>query len=249
MILDAAAFCANNRLDLSVHKPEFVPVSFYKLFGYPTGVGCLLVKKSAYPRLHKKWFAGGTILLVSVMADFYALEPHGPARFEDGTVNFQMLPAVIDGLRWLEELGDRKTHAATVATRLHDRLSSLKARGNSIRIHSPRGGDVVTFSVLRQGEVVDAWLVERAADAVGIQVRTGCFCNPGANEKTMQYTVAEYEKTYHDGSTAEDFTLESLRRNSGGKPIGAVRASFGYANTLEHADRIGDWVERYLESL
>jgi selenocysteine lyase/cysteine desulfurase len=249
VLLDAAAYCANNRLDLSRHKPEFVPISFYKLFGYPTGVGCMLVKKAAYRRLHKRWFAGGTILLVSVMADFYASEPHGPARYEDGTVNFQMIPAITEGLGWLEHLGDRTTHAVTVATRLYDRLRSLEVRGNSIRIYSPRGADMVTFSVLRQGEVVDAWLVERAADAVGIQVRTGCFCNPGVNEKAMGYTVAEYERTYHAGVVAEDFTLEAIRRNSGGKPIGAVRASFGYANTLDHADRIADWVASYLENL
>jgi selenocysteine lyase/cysteine desulfurase len=249
VLVDAAAYCANNRLDLRQHKPEFVPISFYKLFGYPTGVGCLLIKKTAYPRLHKRWFAGGTILLVSVMADFHALEPHGPARYEDGTLSFQMIPAVIEGLRWLEHLDNRRSHASAVATQLYDRLRSLRFGDNSIRIYSPRGTDLVTFSVLRRDEVVDAWLVERAADAAGIQFRTGCFCNPGVNEKVMGYTVEEYERTYHDGTTAEDFTLEALRRSSGGKPIGAIRASFGYASTLEHADRIADWVEDYLRQL
>ncbi len=41
----AAAFVPTSKLDLSVHHPDFVSVSFYKIFGYPTGIGCLLVKK------------------------------------------------------------------------------------------------------------------------------------------------------------------------------------------------------------
>ena len=41
VLLDSAAFAPTNRLDLSVIKPDYVPVSFYKMFGYPTGVGAL----------------------------------------------------------------------------------------------------------------------------------------------------------------------------------------------------------------
>ncbi len=65
VLLDAAAYLANERLDLSLVHPDFVPVSFYKLFGYPTGLGCLIVRKAAYESLHKRWFAGGSILLVA----------------------------------------------------------------------------------------------------------------------------------------------------------------------------------------
>lgn len=35
-------------------------VSFYKMFGYPTGVGALVVKKSFLAQLRRPWFAGGT---------------------------------------------------------------------------------------------------------------------------------------------------------------------------------------------
>src|SRR5205814_10379577 len=36
VLLDAAAFVATNRLDLQAVSPEFVAVSFYQVFGYPT---------------------------------------------------------------------------------------------------------------------------------------------------------------------------------------------------------------------
>ena len=47
VLLDAASFAPSNRLDLSRWHPDFVDISFYKIFGYPTGVGCLLVRKDA----------------------------------------------------------------------------------------------------------------------------------------------------------------------------------------------------------
>ena len=62
MLLDAAAFVPTNRLDLSTLQPDFVPISFYKMFGYPTGVGALIARKRVLGKLHCPWFAGGTIM-------------------------------------------------------------------------------------------------------------------------------------------------------------------------------------------
>ena len=39
VLVDAASYIATNPLDLSAYHPDFVPISFYKLFGYPTGLG------------------------------------------------------------------------------------------------------------------------------------------------------------------------------------------------------------------
>jgi selenocysteine lyase/cysteine desulfurase len=39
VLLDAAALVPCHRLDLSLWHPDFVALSFYKMFGYPTGVG------------------------------------------------------------------------------------------------------------------------------------------------------------------------------------------------------------------
>ena len=51
VLLDAAAFVPSNPLSLRAHAPEFVVLSFYKLFGYPTGVGALVVRNDALRRL------------------------------------------------------------------------------------------------------------------------------------------------------------------------------------------------------
>src|SRR5262249_29985797 len=39
VLLDAAAFAPSNPLSLRRFPADFVPISFYKMFGYPTGIG------------------------------------------------------------------------------------------------------------------------------------------------------------------------------------------------------------------
>lgn len=63
VLLDAPCLTYNDVLCLSKYKPDFVTVSFYKMFGYPTGVGALLVKNSSAWVLQKKYLGGGTVLM------------------------------------------------------------------------------------------------------------------------------------------------------------------------------------------
>ena len=47
-------------------------LSFYKIFGYPTGLGALLVRRSAMPLLAGKlYFGGGTVAVSCADADVY----------------------------------------------------------------------------------------------------------------------------------------------------------------------------------
>ena len=75
-----------------------MPLSFYKIFGYPTGVGCLLARRSALVKLRRPWFAGGTITIASVQGEGWHYLIPGEAGFEDGTVNYLNLPAVAIGV-------------------------------------------------------------------------------------------------------------------------------------------------------
>ena len=109
VLLDAAAFVPTNRLDLSRWHPDFVPLSFYKMFGYPTGVGCLLARKTALAKLSAPmvcWWDG--------LGHFSAGRRICPARrgeaFEDGTLNYLSLPAVEIGLRHLMTIGMDTIH-------------------------------------------------------------------------------------------------------------------------------------------
>jgi len=74
-------------------------VSFYKMFGYPTGVGALIIRKTFAEWLSgdgesgrdeatnqnsgkKVWFAGGTIDVVQVPGKMYMLSSELHERFE-----------------------------------------------------------------------------------------------------------------------------------------------------------------------
>ena len=87
VLLDAAVYLPTNTLDLTAVKPDFVVVSWYKVFGYPTGVGCLVARRTALARLRRPWFSGGTIVAVSVQGDWHWMTDDESA-FEDGTLNF-----------------------------------------------------------------------------------------------------------------------------------------------------------------
>lgn len=103
VLLDAAAYLPTSRLDLSGDiKPEFIIVSWYKLFGYPTGVGSLIVKRSALAKLRRPWFAGGTVKAATVGVKWHQLSDRLEEAFEDGTVNFLSIPDVAVGLDWLD---------------------------------------------------------------------------------------------------------------------------------------------------
>lgn len=65
VLLDAAAFIPTNRLDLSLVKPDFVTMSFYKVFGYPTGLGALLIRNENINILNKLYWGGGTVSVAS----------------------------------------------------------------------------------------------------------------------------------------------------------------------------------------
>ena len=43
VLLDAACLVSTSPLDLGCYKPDFVTLSFYKMFGYPTGLGIFLL--------------------------------------------------------------------------------------------------------------------------------------------------------------------------------------------------------------
>ena len=58
-LLDASKLAASSPIHITTDyspstRPHFVCVSFYKMFGYPTGIGALLVKKSVAHLLHKR---------------------------------------------------------------------------------------------------------------------------------------------------------------------------------------------------
>ena len=75
VVVDAASFVGTNPLNLSRVSPSFVAVSFYKMFGFPTGLGALLVRKDCSKLLHKRYYGGGTVLATISRAGLHIPRP------------------------------------------------------------------------------------------------------------------------------------------------------------------------------
>ena len=240
VLLDAAAFVPTNRLDLSAVQPDFVTVSFYKMFGYPTGVGALLVRRSAYAKLKRPWFAGGTVNYATVQGQAHVLSPN-EAAFEDGTLNYLAIPAVEIGLRHLESIG-----IETVGERvrcltgwlLEELLALRHENGRAmVRIYGPanteaRGGTVTLNLYDPQGHLLDYRRVEELAGAEGISLRTGCFCNPGSGEIAEGLTEEDMRAGFSLGADINLHSFVRLMRERGHKSAGAIRASIGLATNF-----------------
>ncbi|MFJ3306780.1 aminotransferase class V-fold PLP-dependent enzyme [Streptomyces sp. NPDC086549] len=235
VLLDAAAFVPTNALDLGRYHPDFTVVSWYKVFGHPTGVGSLIARRSALAKLRRPWFAGGTVYAVSAQAQWHVLADD-EAAFEDGTVNFLSIPDVTAGLAWIERIGMDRVHAHVTALtgQLLAGLRTLRHSDGSpmVRVYGPgradaaRGGTVALNLFGADGRIIDERIVTRDSAARGISLRTGCFCNPGAGEAAFALPLSRLRSAARKQLRSLEGYLELLRLPSGG----AVRISLGVSS-------------------
>ena len=242
VLLDCAAYAPTNRLDLSAIKPDFVPLSFYKMFGYPTGVGALIARREALARLTRPWFAGGTITLASVQGEgWYHLAP-GHAGFEDGTVDYLGLPAVRIGLAHLSEVGVDTIHDHVVALTgwLLGELTSLRHTNGApmVRIFGPtdmeaRGGTIAFYLLDPGGAVYDVHRMEMLAGRELISIRTGCFCNPGDGEIAHDIERDDMAECFVGKARPVTFSeCHEIIRDATGKMPNTMRVSLGLASNF-----------------
>lgn len=266
VLLDGAAFVPTHRLDLSRWHPDFVPLSFYKMFGYPTGVGCLLARKAALAKLHRPWFAGGTVWGISVQGDGYVMLSGGEG-FEDGTLNYLNLPAVEIGLKHLAAIGMETIHERVrcLTGWLLDTLLSLRhSNGTPLaEVYGPhntdkRGGTIALNFFDPHGSMIDERVVDRRASEIRLSLRTGCFCNPGAGEAAFNLSKETLRKVFHEeprntlpqlfkgeGGMSWDQFLADLGMQSGG----AVRVSLGLVTNFADVYRLVQFARTFLDTL
>jgi selenocysteine lyase/cysteine desulfurase len=236
VLLDAAAYVPSSPLSLTDVPADFVAISFYKMFGYPTGVGALLVRREALALLERTYFAGGTVQYVSVQNDDLFRRRNGGTAFEDGTPSFLAMPAVCDGLHWLNRVGMSpiQQHVGRLTSALLQRFESL---GGHIRVYGPADaedrGAVVAFNLYSDGRAMDYETVEAAARVSGIAIRGGCFCNPGAAEHAFGFGAVDARACFEG-----EFSVARLRSCMPGHAVGALRASLGVATTDADLDRL-----------
>ena len=255
VVLDCAAYAPTNLVDAQAIGADFIPISFYKLFGYPTGCGCLIARRETLAKLRRPWFAGGTITLASVQEDeWYHLAP-GATGFEDGTIDYLGLPAVTIGIEHLERVGlpvvHERVHA--LAGWLLEEMAALRHSDGAplIRVFGPkdmerRGATIALYLVDPEGRPYNVYDVEADAARERISVRSGCFCNPGDGEVAHHISRDDMEACFKDPNAA--ITLMQCQRrieDETGKVPNTIRVSLGLASDFGDVHRFMAFAEGY----
>ncbi|KAL5731571.1 molybdenum cofactor sulfurtransferase [Ranunculus cassubicifolius] len=257
VLIDAAKGCATEPPNLAEFPADFVAISFYKIFGYPTGLGALIVRTEAAQLLRKKYFSGGTVAASIADIDFYRSRESIEESFEDGTQSFLNIAAIRHGFKIIETLtvSAIARHAACLATYVRNTLLSMRHvngasvsvlyGGDTTKIRSFEFGPTIAFNLKHpDGSWVGYREVEKLASLSGIQLRTGCFCNPGACSKYLGLSHMDLLSNIEAGHVCWD-DHDILR----GKPTGAVRVSFGYMSTFEDAKELVHFIKRSFVAL
>ncbi|ORY80032.1 pyridoxal phosphate-dependent transferase [Protomyces lactucae-debilis] len=233
-LCDAATYAPTHPLNMdSCASTDFVVLSFGKIFGYPTGLGALLIKRD--PRLSKlvqgrKYFGGGTVDAVSRTDAFRAIKTHVSFALEDGTLPFHSILALDHALDVHTEcygqdfLNNIKKHVTWLGKRAHDAIQNLThANGKPLaQLLSLRGSPILTMLLFRSnGEPIGYNQVGELAGLLGIHIRTGTLCNPS------MLAVLGISSTQIQANYAAGHVCSGVRDVIDGKHTGAVRISLG----------------------
>lgn len=251
VLLDAAAYVPTSPLDLSQVHPDFVSISFYKMFGLPTGVGALIARKSSLNQLRRPWFAGGTVRFSAVGANVHSLVK-GAQGFEDGTVNFLSIALVKDGLDFLDSIGMANIHhhIAELTRYILIGMDHLRYHDGShiVQIYGPRSthrrGGCISFDILSpRGERRDPRSFEAAANKRKISIRVGCFCNPGAAERALRRNYKRERSCLlraPPGGVDMDFMSNCM-----GEYLGCIRVSLGIPTNKRDIDFFVNFLKEF----
>ncbi|XP_022717462.1 molybdenum cofactor sulfurase-like isoform X3 [Durio zibethinus] len=231
VIIDAAKGFATKPPNLSLYPADFVVISFYKLFGYPTGLGALIIKNDAAKLLKKTYFSGGTVSASIADIDFVRRRESVEENFEDGSISFLSIASICHGFKIFNNLTPAAMHRHTMsivmflkkkllALRHENGASVCTLYGNhTLKVSSSDSGSIVSFNVKRpDGSWFGYREVEKLASLSGIQLRAGHVC-------------------WDDKDVIN------------GKPTGAVRVSFGYMSTYEDAKKFIDFIRSSFVSM
>lgn len=251
-LLDAAALASTAELDLSRadDAPDFVALSFYKIFGFPD-LGALLVRRELGPMLRgRKYFGGGTVEMVLNGMQWHSLHTEHPHEFlEDGTLPFHNIIALGHALTAHERLYTSQKHVsrhtARLAKYMYDNMTFLKhADGSPVCViykdstmvygDSSSTGSTIAFNIrYADGSWVKLDDIEALAKQANIHLRTGGVCNPGGIAKSLDLAPWEFVRNYVAGTRCGHGPVVL-----GGKPSGIARVSLGAMSNTKDVDAL-----------
>ncbi|KAJ3321547.1 hypothetical protein HDV06_004083 [Boothiomyces sp. JEL0866] len=238
VLVDAASYCSTAKFDLKKYPADYIVVSFYKMFGFPTGIGALLVKNTAIECLNKSYYGGGTVQSIAVGPLYFSPKLKLYEYMEDGTLPFQQILALQHGFDYIDTRfgtwGYLKDYVSNLTAEAYSAMKNLSHYNGSPVVKFYSGilddhGPILTFNLLNpDGSFVGYTQVAKLAETENIHIRTGRFCNAGASQLYLNLTSAQIEYFHTKLGHVCGDELDLVE----GQPTGAVRISFGFANTL-----------------
>jgi molybdenum cofactor sulfurtransferase len=230
VLLDTSKYLTTYKL---YSRPDFIPVSFYKIFGELTGLGALIIHKRTLPKLNKKYFGGGTYSLnLSLEHTFKTRDI--PECLEDGTINFLSIIKLNNTIKQNPDYYSKNKSVELTKYSLTE-LKTLR-HYNNIQLVEIYGinenkehGSIIAFNLKdHKDDYIGFKDVEKLCDINNIKIRTGCFCNPGACNKYLNISSETSKSHFEKGNKCWD-----MKDIIDGKPTGAIRISFGLNSSYD----------------
>ena len=215
-LIDCAKYLSTKVFSLSKYPVDFLVLSFYKIFGYPTGLGALIIRNQTLQILNQnQYFGGGSVEYISPYDDSSVQYKSGIDGFIHGTIPFTTILALQHGIQMIVyQLSYRSISLHTNCLIEYCRNEMLKMKysngqtlclfyGNRSQILEDNGysyGPILNFNLLNfEGEFLSCRLIQRIASDHRIILRVGTFCVPGASQaylgrvSCLQKTTERFE--------------------------------------------------------
>ena len=267
-LLDAAAYVAIAQLDLSDpdNTPDFIALSFYKIFGLPD-LGALIVRKASGHVLGERhYFGGGTVDMVINGTDdeahseaWHAKKSSLHEMLEDGTPASHSILALNLALKTHQRLfgsmEDVSQYTCNLISILHEKMSRLfHSNGRLVcKIYegsphkygtSEDQGPTIAFNVQNsRGEWVGKSDFERLAILNNIQLRTGGVCNPGGIASALKMSAQEMRDNFDEGLRCGN-ELDEIN----GKPTGIIRVSLGAMSSMQDIEKFMGFMQLFVDT-
>ena len=240
VLLDVAGYISTGTLDLCQYSPSFVVFSFYKMFGFPTGLGCLLIRNNI--KMQKSFFGGGTVNALVADEKWQRVNHF----MSDGTLPFLEIASLKhlfdyykDSFGSFDLIGEHARKLQSKCVQAMERLHHSNGR-LLVRLYNPQETtSVINFNLIdSEGNLISYNHVSRLAQESNIHFRTGVFCNAGASMKSLGLTSKEVKENFFNGKVCSD---ENAFMN--GKILGSIRISFGACSSERDVDAFVQFLE------
>jgi molybdenum cofactor sulfurtransferase len=198
-LVDCAKYLSSKSFSLRKYPVDFLVLSFYKIFGYPTGLGALIIRNESLKLLNQNiYFAGGSVEYISPYDDSHVEYKSGINGFIYGTIPFTTILSLSHGFQLITSRLSYQSislHTKCLIDYCRNEMLKLKysngqilclfydQKNENIEKNGYSYGPVLNFNLYNYyGQFLSCRLVQRIANDHQIIVRVGTFCAPGASQ-------------------------------------------------------------------